>query len=199
MSLSLTTLALVLRNILQNCGWQIHHKKWILISTRDHHRSPYSFIKTSSGPFEATSRNLVQRWCQKPPHSHCMHCTHFLCASPPHPSPALPLWFVNGDGLEYNLKTCIPERLANPWNGRWSKAPRCLGLNTKTSGKNMWSDHTTLNFNHTEKWWYHTINGVNIICFNNFFLSHHWRLDHTNGNLICVHHVWLNFKLLFTP
>ena len=30
--------------------------------------------------------------------------------------------------LEYNLKTCIPERLAN---GRRSRAPRCLGLNTK--------------------------------------------------------------------
>jgi hypothetical protein len=23
-----------------NCGWPIHHKEWILISTRDHHRSP---------------------------------------------------------------------------------------------------------------------------------------------------------------
>ena len=42
MSLSLVTLALILRNILQNCGWLIHHKEWILISTRDHHRSPFS-------------------------------------------------------------------------------------------------------------------------------------------------------------
>ena len=25
-----------------NCGWPIHHKEWILISTRDHHRSPFS-------------------------------------------------------------------------------------------------------------------------------------------------------------
>jgi hypothetical protein len=66
MSLSLITLALVLMNILQNSGWPIHHKEWILISTRDHHRSPYSFIKTSSGPLEATSRSLVRRWCQKP-------------------------------------------------------------------------------------------------------------------------------------
>ena len=64
MSLSLITLELVLRNISQNCGWPIHHKEWILISTRDHHRSP--------------------------------------------------LRSVTGDGLEYNLKTCIPERLANP-------------------------------------------------------------------------------------
>ncbi len=38
-----------------------------------------------------------------------------------------------------------------------------------SSGKNMPSDHTTLNFNHTEKWCYHTINGVNIIYFNDFF------------------------------
>jgi hypothetical protein len=50
MSLSLITLELVLRNILQNCGWPIHHKEWILISTRDHHRSPYSVIKTSKAP-----------------------------------------------------------------------------------------------------------------------------------------------------
>jgi len=40
MSLSLITLELVLRSILQkNCGWPIHHKEWILISMRDHHRS----------------------------------------------------------------------------------------------------------------------------------------------------------------
>ena len=24
-----------------NRGWQIHHKEWILISTLDHHRSPF--------------------------------------------------------------------------------------------------------------------------------------------------------------
>jgi hypothetical protein len=40
MSLSLITLELVLRNIVQNCRWPIHHKEWTLISTRDHHRSP---------------------------------------------------------------------------------------------------------------------------------------------------------------
>jgi hypothetical protein len=45
-----------------------------------------------------------------------------------------PLPSVTDDGLEYNLKTCIPERLANPWNGRRSTAPTFLGLN-KTSGQ----------------------------------------------------------------
>ncbi len=62
----------------------------------------------------------------------------------------------------------------------------------------MWNDHTTLNFNHTNKRCYHTI-GVNIIYFNDFFLSHHLMFDHINLNMICVHHVWSNFKSLITP
>ena len=90
MSLSLITLALVLRNILQNCGWPIHHKEWILISTRDHRRSPYSFIKTSNSPLEDTSRNLVRRWCQKPNIITAYRANTFLQNHPLiHPSPAL--------------------------------------------------------------------------------------------------------------
>ena len=46
-------------------------------------------IKKLSGPLEATSR----KWVADSPHI---------------------LRSVTGDGLEYNLKTCIPDRLANP-------------------------------------------------------------------------------------
>jgi hypothetical protein len=38
------------------------------------------------------------------------------------------------------------------------------------SGKNMWRHHTTLNFDHTKKWCYHTIFGVNIHFFQHICL-----------------------------
>ena len=69
MSLSLITLELVLRNILQNCGWPIHHKEWILISTRDHHRSPQRHPQATS---TRSPRYLAYTVNSPPP-------THLLC------------------------------------------------------------------------------------------------------------------------
>ena len=57
-----------------------------------------------------------------------------------------------------------------------------LHLST-TSEKNMWRHHTTLNFDHTEKWCHHTIFGVNIIYFSSFFWSHHLMFDHTTWDM----------------
>ena len=78
MSLSLITLELVLRNILQNCGWPIHHKEWILISTRDHHRSPQRHPQATS----TRSPRYLACTVNSPPPTHLLCNTlHVLYAS----------------------------------------------------------------------------------------------------------------------
>jgi hypothetical protein len=87
MSLSLITLALTLRNILLNdSSSKIKHN---IITVCSVHVSP------------------------PPPSEPCLACIIGVRRGNPdhHRSP---LRSVTGDGLEYNLKTCIPERLANP-------------------------------------------------------------------------------------
>jgi len=80
----------------------------------------------SSCTFEATSQNSSPKTNTQ--HHHCMQHTHLFATTPP-PSescPAcivgvryvLPFWssclpLATDDGLEYNIKTCIPDRLAN--------------------------------------------------------------------------------------
>ena len=47
-----------------NCGWPIHHKEWILISTRDHHRSPQRHLSINCGKVQRI--NLGYAWNVSP-------------------------------------------------------------------------------------------------------------------------------------
>ena len=65
----------------------------------------------------------------------------------------------------------------------------------------MWRHHTTLNFNHTEKWCYHTIFGVNIYLFQHICLitpfdvwSHHLELGYLNITCDQTVHCWSHHK-----
>ena len=91
------------------------------------------------------------------------------------------------DSVEYKFLDCIPHR--HQWRDCnvdmwWSGYPLLTPtIQAGPSGKNMWRHHTTLNFDHTEKWCHYTILVWTFIYFNTFVWSHHLMFDHTIWNM----------------